>query len=267
MNRIYRERKYKCGEYLEVAVYPVYTTAKGRRRKKKPTSEIQQRLNQRHATGILRRLLHTNFNKNDLFVTLTFDDENLPVTVEDGQRIVQNFLRRAKRKYQIIGKDLKYVYILEYGEKHHRLHTHLVMSGGIGAEEITTLWGLGMVSADKLHFEKNGGLSALATYFTKGGNTATDRITYKRWVGSRNLEKPTVTTRDGRLSHKKMRDLCLDKGDLEYLETEFRGYEMADTSVDVCEDIYGGLYLSAILKKIPPDKIWVNKNLPLWVGL
>lgn len=76
MQRTYREKKHYCGEYMEVEIFPVYTKAKGRGKRKKPTTEIQQRLNQRHAEGKLRRLLHTNFTVFDLFVTLTFDDNN-----------------------------------------------------------------------------------------------------------------------------------------------------------------------------------------------
>ena len=30
MQRRYRQKKYHCGEYVEVAIYPVYTKAKGR---------------------------------------------------------------------------------------------------------------------------------------------------------------------------------------------------------------------------------------------
>ncbi len=105
------------------------------------------------------------------------------------------------------------------------------------------------MSADALRFEKDG-LAALARYLTKGGETAS-RTTWKRWSGSRNLEKPTVTEKDGRLSHRKMADLCQNGGDTDYLEIQFDGYEMADFSLDVSEDIYGGYYLAATLKKIP----------------
>ena len=35
MQRIYRERKYACGEYIEVAIYPVYTQQRGRGKRKK----------------------------------------------------------------------------------------------------------------------------------------------------------------------------------------------------------------------------------------
>lgn len=249
MQRAYRERKYYCGEYMEVEIFPVYTKAKGRGKRKKPTTEVQQQLNQRHAEGKLRRLLHTNFTAGDLFVTLTFDDSHLPETVEDAQRLLQNFLRRLKRKYANLGLDAKYIYVLEYGQLHNRLHIHLILSGGITKEGLEKIWGLGAVSAEALRFEKDG-LAALARYLTKGGESAS-RPTWKRWSGSRNLEKPTVTQRDGRISHRKMVSLCLDGGDADYLETLVDGYEMTDYSLDIGQDLYGGYYLSARMKKIP----------------
>ena len=255
MQRRYREKKYYCGEYLEVAIYPVYTKAKGRGKRCKPTSEIQQRLNQRHTEGRLRRLLHTNFTPSDLFATLTFDEVNLPTSVEDAQRLLQNFLRRLKRKYARLGLDAKYIYVLEYGQKHNRLPIHLVLTGGITRADLEKLWGLGDTKADALRFEKDG-LTALAKYLTKGGESD-ERPTWKRWSGSRNLEHPTVTQRDGRLSHRKMADLCQNGGETDYLETQFDGYEMADFSLEVSEDIYGGYYLAATLQKIPTrDDTW-----------
>ena len=249
MQRKYRERKHYCGEYLEVEVFPVYNKPKGRGKRNKPTTEVQKKLNRRHTEGRLRRLLHTNFTPSDLFVTLTFDDDTLPETVEDCQRLVQNFLRRLKRRYGKLGIEPKYIYVMEYGQKHNRLHIHLVLTGGITKEDLAKLWGLGSVSADKLHFDMDG-LATLAKYLTKGSETD-ERPTWKSWSGSRNLEKPTVTERDGRLSHRKMADLCLDGGDTNYLETQFDGYEMADFTLDISQDTYGGYYQAAILKKIP----------------
>ena len=264
MKRTYRERKYHCGEYLEVVIFPVYTHAKKRSKRKKPTSEIQQRLNRRHSEGKLRRLLHTNFTPMDTFATLTFDDAHLPASVEDAQRLLQNFLRRVKRRYGKLGIDPKYIYVLEYGEKHSRLHIHLVISSGLDREELSKLWGLGTVSAEPLRFEQDG-LAALARYLTKGSETGS-KTTWKRWAGSRNLIKPTVTERDGRLSHKKMADLCLEGGETDYLEAQYDGYEMADYSPAVGEDIYGGYYLAATLKKKPTSEyVWSGGEIPFWL--
>ena len=248
MQRTYRERKYYCGNYLEIEVFPVYTKAKGKGKRKKPTTEIQQRLNQRHAEAKLRRLLHTNFTEADFFVTLTFDDAHLPPSVEDAQQLLQNFLRRLKRRCT----GLKYIYILEKGQENGRIHIHMVISGGLDEDDLAALWGMGKVKASLLEFNEDG-LAALAKYFTKGeAENGGKPITWKRWVGSRNLEKPEVVERDGRLPHRKMAGLCQDGGDTDYLETEYDGYEIAPYSVEVAQDIYGGYYLAAVLKKMPP---------------
>ncbi len=261
MQRTYRERKYICGDFIEVAIYPVYNQKRGRSKKKKPTTEIQQRLNHRHATDRLRRLLHTNFNPKDLFVTLTFEDDSLPETVADCQKAVQNFLRRVKRRYAKSGLEPRYIYIIEYGEKHHRLHAHLVISEGLSRDELSALWGKGTVSAERLRFE-NDGLSALAVYLTKVNEDESDRLTFKRWSGSRNLEQPTVAERDGRISHKKMVAFCEGDGDRDYLEINFNGYETVDFT-DMSEDLYGGLYLTALLRRMKPTK----KDLPFLASL
>ncbi len=250
MQRIYRERRYYCGQYMEVDVFPVYTKARSRGKRGKPTTDIQHKLNQRHTEGKLRRLLHTNFTETDQFVTLTFDDAHLPASVEAAQRLLQNFLRRAKRRFAKTGMEPKYIYILEYGQKQHRLHAHLVISGGLSREELRQIWGMGEVSADALRFDTDG-LAALAKYLTKGSGDAQDRPTWKRWSGSRNLEKPEVVERDGRLSHRKVKGFCEAGGDTDYLETEFDGWEVAG-SMTAQEDIYGGFYLSATLKRMPP---------------
>ena len=57
MQRTYRERKYTCGDYIGVAIYPVYTQTRGQSKRKKPTSEVQQRLNRRHSTDRQRALM------------------------------------------------------------------------------------------------------------------------------------------------------------------------------------------------------------------
>jgi hypothetical protein len=259
MQRTYRERKHICGEYMEVEIFPVYTKAKGRGKRKKPTSEIQQRLNQRHAEAKLRRLLHTNFTEADLFVTLTFDDAHLPPSVEDAQKLLQNFIRKLKRRYAKLERPLKYVYILEKGQENSRLHVHMVISGGMNEEDLEALWAMGKARAAALEFNEDG-LAALAKYFTKGdAENGGKPITWKRWVASRNLEKPVVEEHDRRLPHYKMAALCQDGGDTDYLETEYCGYEIAPYTVQTSEDIYGGYYLAAVLKKMPPkEDAWVE---------
>lgn len=86
MRCLYREKIHKCGEFLEVDIFPVFEYQRGRSKKRKPTTETQQRLNQRNAERKLTRLLNTNFTKRDIRFDLTYSDENYPETPENAQR-------------------------------------------------------------------------------------------------------------------------------------------------------------------------------------
>ena len=48
MKTIYREKRYYCGEYLDVYIFPTYRQSNGRRSRSKPTTAAQKKLNQRH---------------------------------------------------------------------------------------------------------------------------------------------------------------------------------------------------------------------------
>lgn len=96
MRTVYREKRYVCGEYLDVYIYPTYSQPRGRSRRRKPTSEAQQKLNQRHREEKLVRLLHANFTPEDLEIHLTYSEQ--PETPEEAQRQVRNFIRRVQRR-------------------------------------------------------------------------------------------------------------------------------------------------------------------------
>ena len=66
MRTVYREKRYYCGEYLDVYIYPTYAQARSRGKRSKPTSAAQKKLNQRHREEKLVRLLHANFTPDDL---------------------------------------------------------------------------------------------------------------------------------------------------------------------------------------------------------
>ena len=97
MRSWYRETRYECGDYMEVNIYPVYTKAPCRRKKAKPTSETQQKLNDIYAESKLIRIANANFTDHDLKVELTYSKEHLPQTDEEAARELRNFLRRVKR--------------------------------------------------------------------------------------------------------------------------------------------------------------------------
>ena len=165
MQRTYRERRYHCGDYLEVAIYPVYRPAGSRCGRAKPTSEGQAKLNYINSQKELVRLLNANFTENDIEVHLTYRDEYLPGTKEEADRLLRNYLRRLKRRYNKLGIELKYVYVTEgtgfpeanaesfggsKGSDGKRFHHHVTLSGGLDRDELEILWGFGYANSRRL---------------------------------------------------------------------------------------------------------------------
>lgn len=157
MRCLYREKFHYCGDYLEVDIFPVFEYQRGRSKKRKPTTEVQKKLNQRNAERKLIRLLNTNFTKKDIRFDLTYDDRYYPESPEAAQRQMQNFLRRVKYYRNKNGlPELKYVAVTEIGKQTARLHHHIVMSGGVDINTLAEIWGRGYTTAKPLQFNEQG---------------------------------------------------------------------------------------------------------------
>ena len=142
MRTVYREKRYYCGEYLDVYIYPTYTQARSRGKRSKPTSAAQKKLNQRHREEKLVRLLHANFTPDDLEIHLTYQHQ--PESPEEAQRLLRNYIRRVQRARKKQGlPPLKYIAVTEKGSKNGRYHHHVTLSGGMDRDELENLWGLG----------------------------------------------------------------------------------------------------------------------------
>lgn len=248
MRCLYREKMHKCGDYLEIDIFPVFEKSKGRGKKRKPTTEIQKRLNQRNAERKLIRLLNTNFTKRDIRFDLTYSDDNYPSSPEDAQRQMQNFLRRVKyyrKKHNM--PELKYVAVTEIGKKNARLHHHIVMSGGIDITVLADIWGRGYTTAKPLQFDEFG-IIGIAKYLIK------EPILGKRWCASRNLEKPKENQRDGKIPNYQVKELHNSGNDnRNYLERLYEGYTLADCK-PYHNSINDGYYITVYMYKMPALK-------------
>ena len=92
MRTVYREKKYTCGEYLDVFIYPVFPAGKrgGKREIRKPSTEAQKKLNQRHREEKVKRKLHANFTPEDLELHLkraVLHTENGPDLIPANRRL------------------------------------------------------------------------------------------------------------------------------------------------------------------------------------
>ena len=244
MRCLYRERRYFCGDYLEVNIFPVFKTQKGRGKKAKPTSEVQAKLNEHNAEQKLIRILNANFTSDDLEIHLTYSDENLPETPAEVKRDAQNFLRRVKRLREKRGlSELKYVIVPSGGINGTRFHLHITMNGGVDRSTLEELWGYGYANSKRLQFNENG-VEGLARYVARQFTAHKGELPFgKRWSASRNLVIPPPRDRDGRISQKKAKELAIvNSGNREYFEQLYEGYQLSEVR-PFFNEVNGGYYL------------------------
>ena len=229
-----REKKYKCGKYLEVELYHI--------------SKMEQKnLNAKNARKKLRRLLNANFDNKDLIVHLTYSNSNLPKDENRAIRDRENYIRRLKnyRKRNNL-PELKYIAVLEYKEATEdkrtrtRIHHHIVISG-MDRDKAEELWGKGRANADRLQPNELG-FEELANYISK------DPKGKKRYSPSRNLIIPEAEINDYKYSYRKTWDLSRN-GTREDFEKLYPGYVYTTHEVQVNE-INAGIYIYIKMRKL-----------------
>lgn len=240
MRTVYREKKYACGEYLDVFIYPVFETGKrsgGKRVKRKPSTEAQKKLNKRHREEKLVRLLHANFTPEDLEIHLTYRGQQ-PESDEEAARIVRNYIRRVQRLRKKLGlPPLKYIVVTERGKRGGRYHHHITISGGIDRDTLENMWEHGYANSRRLQFTEEG-LAGLGHYIVKSP------VGKKAWTASKNLVDPEPKTRDGRISGKEARELAENIQDNTQFEKLYPGY-FKSAAETFHNDVNGGCYIVA----------------------
>lgn len=151
--------------------------------------------NERQSANTLRRLINTNFVKNDYSMVLTYAKDQRPANGQVAAKNLANFWKRLKRSCQKIGAEFKYIATTEVGKTGNVLHHHIIISR-IPAELITKAWQFGHVKFSLL--DATGQYQQLAAYIIKETkNVFRDkslRASGKRWNASKNLERPKIVT-------------------------------------------------------------------------
>lgn len=236
-----RQQTYICGDFLEILQYPIYQKAGKRRRKCKPSSAIQARLNQKNREMRLIRLIHTNFTEDDIALHLTYREAQDP---ENAKKAITNFIRKLKRRMSRAGIELKYVLTTEKGKRRGRIHHHLIINGGLDRDEIEKLWGHGFSNTKRLQFGEDG-VSGLAVYMVKS------RFTYKAWSASRNLIQPEPIEKDGAVTLKEMEYAATaieNRNEYAYFEGLYPEYELA-YAIYSKNEVNSGDYIYAMMRK------------------
>lgn len=258
---IIREKKIYCGKkYMEVDIYNFSLqnarASRGRSKKEKVSLPSQKNQNEKNAKRRFIQLAETNFKNGDIYLTVTYTDENLPDTVEEGINNVKNYIRRIKREMAKQNmKNLKYMIVTEYRtakventngleeddiqgedreEKPIRMHHHLLISCQLSRDELEDMWRsrrkkgekkgkkIGRANARIIQEDDSTGIYALASYLAKSPAGK------RRWTCSQNLERPVQRTNDYKYSRKKIMTIIRDGIDLSFWEKQYLGWTIKD---------------------------------------
>lgn len=244
----YRTKTTKAGPRLEAEIYPLFgreDAGRARAAKANVTPAAMKRLNNERAKRYLVQLCDANFTERDQHVTLTYTGQ--PPEYEQAQRDVRNFLAKIKRRREKLGMEpLKYIYTIEDDEdgRKHRIHVHMLLSGGIERETIERIWAKGYANVDRLQPTENG-LEALARYLTK------QQRNRRKWAASKNLKKPKVRISDSKVSNARVRRIAHDyQNDAkEIMEKVYPGYVFVSATVHY-SDVIDGVYIRCVMREL-----------------
>lgn len=246
----YQTKTTKAGNQLEADIYPAFGNRQDAPRTKRgnKSRHAQKNLNDKRAKRYLNNLISANFGKGDIWATFTYDEEHLPESPEDADRIFANYIRRINRRRRKAGKDnAKYIVVTEWSddeEKGIRCHHHVIIDGSNDRDELENLWRQGSRNhTRRIDPDPDTHAAGIANYITK------DPHGRKRWRASKNLKKPIVTKSYSRFGKRTAERMATNRGYLEERITKaYPGYKFIDAEVKI-NDINGGFYIYARLRR------------------
>lgn len=231
---MYRQKKYDLGKFLEVEIFRMPEQAKpfSRAKRIKESTPAQKKLNNKKAIKYLNRLVHKNFDEEDLTVELTFDEKHLPQAGADAHRIIKNYIARLRRFRRRNGlPELKYIAVIsdcdELGNKK-RLHAHMFISG-MDRDTVEKLWKCGWCNTDRIQFNEYGAAGKVH-YMARQSKGA------KLWFASRNLDKPEAVVSDKAITRAKAEHMERDPEDRAFFEKLYPGWTFTDCIVEHMDD-------------------------------
>lgn len=166
----------------------------------------------------VRQYVTNNFDKNSKFITLTFKDTDM-FDIQDVKQCNKAYKKFIQRLNYHVGKNIKYVTVVEFQDKNERgaVHYHMISNlKYISNEKLRKIWGNGYVKINNIKHVDN-----IGAYVVKYMNKDTDD---KRLKGlkayniSAGLEKPFRVTswQNEELTKKIFDKYCKDEKRLVY---------------------------------------------------
>ena len=194
---VYALKEIRAGDQFEVEIYPQFTNMNEvppeGRSIRKDNDKAQRNLNDKNARKYVERLINENFTDNDLWITLTYDDEHLPPDgdIDAAIKNMQRFIRRVNYQRKKRGlSNAKYVYVTEYNPTEEiRWHHHIVMDGQMKMDVVEACWKQSSRNEVRRLKKDENGLSGMANYIVKEKERVKSE---KRWNSSQGLKDPDI---------------------------------------------------------------------------
>lgn len=196
---VYATKEIYAGDQLDIEWYPEFTRKEAemagvRPQDKQRQREAQRALDDRKSQQQFWRLAEHNFGNGDLWITLVYDDEHLPETLDEATKCIQRFLRNINGKRKRRGlPNAKYLYVTEITTedgKPVRAHHHLFMDGMMDQDTVEATWRYGRRNNCRKVEKGKDGIEGAADYMVKTKKDTTRKKHKKSWSASLNLEKP-----------------------------------------------------------------------------
>ncbi len=271
----YATKEIRSGEQLEIEIYPEFTRRDAAQilsgyRLKKDNRKAMNNLNDKNSRKACERIINANFETNDIWMTLTYRNSDLPHDFEKAQRNIQNYMRKINYWRKKDGlPNAKYVYITEWleaegddkasentGRKYSkrkkasnkiRCHHHVVIDGAMSMDRLEELWKHGSRNETRRLSKDEYGLSGMANYITKQPR----RKHIKKWCASKGLEQPQENKNHYKFNRKKVENMVRDHSMIQtYMEKWYspKGYIFTDAKI-YYNEVNAQFYISARMRK------------------
>ena len=236
----YRCKTIKSGDILECEIYPIWNRSYLRKSKIQKSKISQEKLNLKNKRKKIVRLINTNFNGKDIWLTVTYDKKHNPQNLEEANKNIRNYLRKIKRR----DKDVKYLYVTEGKKNGKRFHHHVFISTKLSRDEIEKLWSFGArKEAHRLQPDENG-LTGIALYCTK---QIDDK---RRWGYSKNLKQPKITVADTKLTKRQAQKIAENENAaIAFFEKVFKNYKNLKFEW-FTSNVINGVYITNVMHRI-----------------
>lgn len=236
---------------IEIEEYPdVHHHGQGitRKKKTKASSESQARKNRIRRIHKVKRMMIQYFNKNDLFVTLTYNPENRPEDMDEAKKHFKVFIRQIRRFFNRKKVELRWMRNIERGTKG-KWHIHLLIKNLNGLlDKIESIWPYGGLNAKRVGKDVKyiaDDFQKLAEYITKDetpfekrkdGSYQKPRVKEASFSASRNMPVPEPKVE--KLKRWKKEPYCK------------KGYQILKGSIYEGTDIMGFLFRKYMMLRI-----------------